>query len=74
MTLLFDSDALRGLLAACLFGMALLAALFLRTRHLSTTAYIAWGLLALLLPAIGPFLVIALRPGQPRLSSEAPIA
>ena len=51
----------------CLFSMALLAVLFLRRRHLTLFEYIGWGLLALLLPILGPYLVIAYRPGQPRV-------
>jgi hypothetical protein len=53
------------------FAMALLAIFYLRRRELSTTAYLAWGLLAILLPLLGPFLVIAIRPGKLR-SSSAP--
>jgi hypothetical protein len=48
----------------CLVGIALLAVLFLRTRRMTLTSYITWGLLALLLPLLGPFLVILSRPGE----------
>ena len=58
------SETIRILLVGCLFLMSLLAVLFLRQRRLSWTAYCAWGLLAVLLPAIGPFLVILAHPGQ----------
>jgi hypothetical protein len=58
-------DMIRFLLAACLVGMALLALFFLRRRELTTTEIIAWGLLVVLLPLLGPFLVIVLRPGSP---------
>lgn len=47
-----------------LAAMATLALLFLRTRRLSFTAYALWGLLAIMVPALGPFLVIAARPGR----------
>ncbi len=47
-----------------LAAMATLALLFLRTRRLSFTSYALWGLLAIMVPALGPFLVIAARPGR----------
>lgn len=47
-----------------LAAMACLALLFLRTRRLSTASYALWGLLAIMVPAPGPFLVIAARPGK----------
>jgi len=61
---------MRALLIACMAGMTLLAAFYLRRREMSTRAYLAWGLLALLLPLLGPFLVILNHPGhlrRPRL-------
>lgn len=58
------ADALRLLLVLCALGMALLAAFYLRRRKLSLSEYIAWGLLLVLLPFLGPFLVILLRPGR----------
>ena len=51
-------------LLACILGMSLLATFYLRRRQLSLLAYAGWGLLALLLPLMGPFLVIWLRPGR----------
>ncbi len=51
---------------ACLFGMVMVAVLYLRQRKLSTLSFVLWGALALILPVIGPFLVIASRPGKPR--------
>jgi membrane-bound metal-dependent hydrolase YbcI (DUF457 family) len=56
---------LRILLFACLFGMLMVAVLYLRQRKLTTLAYFLWGLLALLLPILGPYLVITARPGEP---------
>ncbi|HEX9017938.1 MAG TPA: hypothetical protein VF806_02055 [Anaerolineaceae bacterium] len=43
--------------------MGLLALLYLRQRRMSWIAYFGWGLLALLVPVLGPFLVISNRPG-----------
>ena len=48
-------------------GMLLMAALFLSGRRgLGWLDYLAWALVALLLPVLGPVLVIAFRPGVPR--------
>lgn len=54
------------LLAAVLFAMYILAMLYLRRRLLTLGQLTAWGLLALLIPARGPFLVIVSRPAGPR--------
>ncbi len=59
-----NADGMRVLLYVSLGAMALLAILYLRGRRLSLAAYCLWGLLAVLLPALGPFLVILLRPGR----------
>lgn len=61
------ADVLRILLFLDVLGMALLAAFYLRRRELSWWAYLLWGLVALLIPILGPFLVIASRPGHPRV-------
>jgi hypothetical protein len=45
--------------------MNLLAAFYLRRRKLSLLAFTAWGVFALILPLIGPFLVIWFQPGEP---------
>ena len=58
-------DVLRWLLLLCALGMALLAAFFLRRRSLSTFEYLAWGALLVLVPFLGPFLILLLRPGRP---------
>ncbi|MGQ9833151.1 MAG: hypothetical protein ACUVRJ_05050 [Candidatus Villigracilaceae bacterium] len=58
------AEGLRALLIAFLVIMYLLAIFYLRRRKLSPGAYIFWGLLALLLPALGSFLVILARPGE----------
>jgi len=57
-------DTMRFLLGTCILGMALLAAFYLRRRGMSAREYIAWGLLALLVPLLGPFLVILSHPGS----------
>lgn len=60
-----SAQTMRLILLIVLFQMLMLAAFYLRQRQLSLLAYIGWGLLALLAPALGPFLVIVLKPGQP---------
>ena len=66
----FSPDIMRALLVICLLGMAVLAALFLRQRSLSLIAYLGWGLLIILLPILGPFLVLLTRPGKQRTYLE----
>ena len=68
MPMLLSPDVMRLILFACLLGMAILAALFLRERKLSLPAYLGWGLLIVLLPLVGPFLVIMISPGGQRRS------
>ena len=57
---------LRLFLVSTLIAMYILAMAFLRHRPLTFSQYAAWGLFALLVPALGPFLVILSRPGGPR--------
>ena len=59
-----DSTIVGLLLVFCLVGMYVLAMLYLRRRALSFGRYAMWGLFALLLPAVGPFLVLLIRPGK----------
>ena len=62
--MLLASDLMRLLLVLCILGMALLAAIYLRRRKMSLVEYIGWGLVIVLLPVLGPFLVIVYQPGQ----------
>jgi hypothetical protein len=57
---------MRVLLAGSLVAMYVLAMFFLRRRPLSLGQLTAWGLFALLVPALGPFLTILSRPGSVR--------
>jgi hypothetical protein len=61
-----SAHLMRLLMVICLLGMALLAILSLRQRKLPLSAYIGWGLIAILLPLIGPFIVLLIRPGESR--------
>jgi len=70
LTMTNTGEVLRLILFADLFGMLMLAVLFLRGRRLSTLGYVCWGILALMLPVVGPYIVIATRPGFP-LSRES---
>jgi energy-converting hydrogenase Eha subunit H len=62
--MLLSADVMRLLLFLCLLGMAIVAALFLRSRSISLTAYLMWGLLIILVPLFGPFVVILAHPGE----------
>lgn len=62
--MLLSPVIMRVLLALCLVGMAMIAALYLRQRRLSWTAYLGWGLILVLVPLLGPFLVILHKPGE----------
>ena len=57
-------DTIRVLLLTLVIVEAILAALYLRTRSLSIPEYLGWGLLIVFVPLLGPFLVIASRPGS----------
>jgi len=58
-------DTMRIIIFGCVLSMNLLAAFYLRRRDLSPLAFTAWGLFALILPLLGPFLVIWFQPGEP---------
>jgi hypothetical protein len=61
-----DARGLHLLLVLFLLAMTLLSVAYLRRRQMPFSAFATWGLLAVLLPAIGPFLVIVLQPGKSR--------
>jgi hypothetical protein len=62
--MLISREIMRIFLVTCLVSMALLAVFFLRTRRMTLVSYIAWGMVAIFIPLLGPFLVILSRPGQ----------
>jgi hypothetical protein len=64
MSTTFSPQTMRLILLVVLFGMQLLAAFYLRQRRMPFLAFLSWGLLALLLPVLGPYLVIASKPGK----------
>ena len=57
------ADFMRQLLLLCWIGMVLLAVFFLRGRRLTFFQYLGWGLMAVLVPFLGAFLVVLLHPG-----------
>ena len=57
------AEIVRQLLAACLLAMYILAMFSLRHRSLASAQFFALGLFALVVPMLGPFLVILNRPG-----------
>jgi hypothetical protein len=61
-----DSRSLHFLLVLFISVMYFLALAYLHRQRLSFSAFALWGMAALLIPAFGPFLVIALRPGNSR--------
>jgi hypothetical protein len=58
------AGVIRTFLLVDIIAMALLALFFLRQRRMSWSSYCCWGLLAICVPVLGPFLVIANRPGE----------
>lgn len=63
-----ERNILLGLLAAYAAGAFILTVFYMRYRRLSTGEYIFWGTLAFIIPVLGPFFVIAARPGPRRRS------
>jgi hypothetical protein len=70
--MLLSADVMRLFLVLCLLGMSLLAIFYLRRRELSFEAYLGWGTLAIVVPILGPFLVILSRPGKPIKTVHTP--
>jgi hypothetical protein len=61
---------MRLILLLNLIGMEVLAVLYLRQRRISFFSYLGWGLFSLLLPVVGPFLVILSQPGRPAVRAR----
>jgi hypothetical protein len=60
-----NAETVRLLLGGCLLAMYILAMFSLRRRQLTFGQFFAWGIFALVVPVLGPFLVILNRPGDP---------
>jgi hypothetical protein len=63
--MLISAGLMRFLLGLSVAGMALLAILYLRQRRMPFDEFLAWGLLAIIVPVFGPFWVIYRHPGRP---------
>jgi len=63
---LLSPDIMRLFLLLCLLSLAILAVFYLRERSLSLPAYLSWALLIVMLPLLGPFIVILMKPGHRR--------
>ena len=64
--MLISPQVMRLFILLCSLCMAVLAAFYLRGRELSFGAYLRWGMLLVLVPLLGPFLVILAHPGNRR--------
>jgi len=58
------ADLLRALLLFTMLALAVLALRYLSRRQLDWPYNLAWCVLAVILPILGPILVISLRPGR----------
>ena len=54
----------RTMLIIDMIAMALLALIYLRQRKMSWIGYCCWGIVTVAVPFLGPFLLIANRPGE----------
>ena len=68
--MLISPDLMRWLLLFGMLAMVILSALFLRQRRMSITAYALWGMLAIFIPILGPFMVVWIKPGTKRINSS----
>lgn len=67
-----ESIILRTLLAVYAIGAFVLTLFYLHYRRCSALEYILWGTIALVVPVLGPFFVIAARPGPKRPNGRPP--
>ena len=63
-------ELMRFLLLVCMLSMVILAVFYLRQRKLTHLAYVLWGLIAILIPIIGPFIVIWMQPGKEKFQDQ----
>ena len=55
---------MKAILLVTILAMIYLAVHYLRRRQMPWATYCFWALVAVALPVLGPFLVIAVRPGK----------
>lgn len=58
------AGVIRTILIVDIVILSLLALIYLLQRRMHWTSFFGWGLLAVLVPVLGPFMVIARRPGE----------
>jgi hypothetical protein len=63
---------LRTLLVVYAVGAFVLTIFYLHYRRCSVLEYVIWGAIALALPVLGPFFVIAARPGPKKRTRHIP--
>jgi len=63
---MIDATVMRVLLGFFVIGMALFGLAYLSRRALTPFGYLFYGALVIFIPVLGPFWVIALRPGKRR--------
>lgn len=63
---MIGAEILQVFLILDIAGMLTLSLVYLARRRMAWHQYLSWGLLALVLPILGPFLVIANHPGERR--------
>jgi len=63
-------DLMRLSLLMCMLSMVILAVFYLRQRRLAPFAYALWGLAAILIPVVGPFFVIWMKPGGQQIQAQ----
>jgi hypothetical protein len=66
-----ESIVLRTLLAVYVLGAFVLTLFYLHYRRCSPLEFALWGALALVVPVLGPFFVIAARPGPKKRIQRA---
>lgn len=58
------AGVIRTILLVDIAAMSLFSLFYLKQRRMSWMAFCGWGLLAVCVPVLGPFLVISNRPGE----------
>lgn len=66
-----NADGVRLMLGITLMLLALLAIFYLRQRSMAWWEYLLWGMVAVFIPLIGPFVVMIIRPGKKRTATQS---
>ncbi|HEY9075559.1 MAG TPA: hypothetical protein VIO61_03375 [Anaerolineaceae bacterium] len=65
-----NADGVRLMLGITLMLLALMAVFYLRQRSMAWWEYLLWGMVAVFIPLIGPFVVMIIRPGKKRTAIQ----